>query len=163
MTTDLSSLSSHKHLWADRDLLQLCLHWWEELKISLWESARSATYINICSLNHHKCSFKGSIIIWKPSSSSKNRNTFTRHKIAHQLKIELLHLHSERLVVGVNGSFHIFKIDENNHLKLILFIPTHWYLKTNNRTNLHHRRTIVQRLMIDPLTIISFIWDSHAQ
>ena len=119
MTTDLSSLSSHKHLWADRDLLQLCLHWWEELKISLWESARSATYINICSLNHHKCLFKGSIIIWKPSSSSKNRNTFTRHKIAHQLKIELLHLHSERLVVGVNGRFHIFKIDENNQLKLI--------------------------------------------
>ena len=64
-------------------------------------------------------SLLGSIIIWKPSSINKGKNTFKKHKIVEQIKVELVHLYSEKLVVVVKGCFKIYQIDQLNELNFI--------------------------------------------
>ena len=64
----------------------------------------------------------GSIIIWKPSSNNKIMNTFKKHKIVDQAKIELIHLYAKNLVVVVKGRFQIYQIDQLNELNFVTSI-----------------------------------------
>ena len=67
----------------------------------------------------------GSIIIWKPSSNNKRKNIFKRHKILEQIKVDLVHLYSDKLLVVIKGMFQIYQIDQLlDELKIITIIES---------------------------------------
>ena len=80
-------------------------------------------HVSYCVVYIHLFSL-GSIIIWKPSSNNKIKNTFKKHKIVEQAKIELIHLYSKKLVVVVKGRFQIYQIDQLNELNFVTSIDS---------------------------------------
>ena len=66
----------------------------------------------------------GSIIIWKPSSNQSRKNIFKRHKILEQIKVDLVHPYSDKLLVVIKGLFQIYQIDQFDELKIITIIES---------------------------------------